>query len=553
MPVGKNEKGKVIKHEIKFLYSFKFMASSLDALVGNLEEDQLIQTKRIFGERADLLSRKGVYPYDWMDSFEKFNEVLPEKSDFYSKLNKDEISEKDYQHACKVWKEFGMKNMGEYHDLYLKTNVTLLADVFEAFRKPCLRDYGLDPCWYLTAPAFAWDSMLKMTRVKLELLKDSDMHQFFEKQIRGGVSTAFHRFAKENNKYMKYFDETQPSNFITYFDANSLYPTAMLEPLPVGNFAWMRKNELEKWEEFVEKEDVGCVLEVDLEYPAELHDDHNDYPLAPESLEMGGVKKLIPNFMDKKSMVLHGKSLQQYLSLGMKLKKIHRGIKFREEAFMKPFIELNTKLRTAAKNDFEKNFFKLISNSVYGKTLENVRNRVKVYIVNDEKQKRRLTSQPHYKHSTHFNENLAAVHMGKLEVRLNKPVYCGAAILDLSKHLMFSFHYEYAKKKWKGLKVLYTDTDSLIYNIPTEDVFADTAGDAEKWFDTSGYPKDHPSCIPVGKNKKVLEVFKDECGGKIISEFVGLRAKCYSIKMDGGSEKKNMQGCKKECKKRNHA
>ena len=184
------------------------MASCLDALVGNLEKDQLIQTKRIFGERADLLSRKGVYPYDWVDSFEKFEKVLPEKSEFYSKLNKEGISEDDYQHACRVWKEFGMKNMGEYHDLYLKSDVSLLSDVFEAFRKTCLKAYGLDPCWYLTAPAFFWDSMLKMTGVKLELLKDVDMHQFFEKQIRGGVSTAFHRFAKANNKYMKDFDET---------------------------------------------------------------------------------------------------------------------------------------------------------------------------------------------------------------------------------------------------------------------------------------------------------------------------------------------------------
>ena len=344
----KKGKQKVIKHEKKFVDSMKFMGSSLDALVRNLEKDQLVQMKRIFGDKADLLSRKGVYPYDWMDSFEKVNEVLPEKSDFFSKLNNHEISEKDYQHAINVWKEFGMKNMAEYHDIYLKTDVLLLADVFEAFRKPCLEAYGSDPCWYLTAPAFAWDSMLKMTGVRLELLKDVDMHQFFEKQIRGGVSTAFHRFEKANNKYMKDFDETQPSKFIMYFDANSLYPTAMLEPLPVGGFKWMWNNELKKWEEFVEKEGVGCLLEVD---------EHNDYPLAPESLEIGGVKKLIPNLRDKKSMVIHGKSLQQYLSLRMKLKKIHRGIKFKEEPFMNPFIGLNTKLRTAAENDFEKTFF----------------------------------------------------------------------------------------------------------------------------------------------------------------------------------------------------
>ena len=190
-----------------------------------------------------------------------------------------------------------------------------------------------------------------------------------------------------------------------------------------------------------------------------------------------------------------------------------------------------------------------MSNSVYGKTLENVRNRVNVYITNDEKQKRRLAAKPHFKHATHFGEDIAAVHMGKIEVDLNKPVYCGASILDLSKNIMYRFHYGYAKEKWRGLKVLYTDTDSLIYKIETEDVFADTAVDVEKWFDTSGYPKNHPSVIPVRRNKKVLGVFKDECGGKIIAEFAALRAKCYSVKMDEGSEKKACKGVKKNVKK----
>ena len=240
-----------------------------------------------------------------MESFEKFNEVFPGKEAFFSKLNGEGITDEDYQHACRVWKEFGMTNMGEYHEVYLKTDVLLLADVFENFRKPCLKDYGLDPCWHLTAPAFAWDSMLKLTGTELQLLKDLDMHLFFERQIRGGVSTAFHRFAKANNKYMKEFDPTQPSKFEMYFDANSLYATAMCEPLPVGGFEWMKEDELGKWEESVERKNVGCVLEVDLEYPRELHDFHNDYPLAPESLKIGGVKKPIPNLRNKKSMVLH--------------------------------------------------------------------------------------------------------------------------------------------------------------------------------------------------------------------------------------------------------
>ena len=232
----------------------KFMASSLDSLVKNLEKDQLIHTKSIFGDQTNLLSRKGVYPYDFMDSFEKFNYQLPEKEAFFSRLNNENISEDDFQHAKNVWKEFNMKTMAEYHDLYLKTDTTILADVFENFRKPCLATYGLDPCWYLTAPSFAWDSMLKMTKVRMQFLNDSEMHLFFENQIRGGVLTAFHRFAKANNKFMKDYDEKQPSNFLMHFDANSLYPTAMLEPLPVGNFKWMNENELKNWKEIFKKE-----------------------------------------------------------------------------------------------------------------------------------------------------------------------------------------------------------------------------------------------------------------------------------------------------------
>ena len=333
-----------------------------------------------------------------------------------------------------------------------------------------------------------------------------------------------------------------------YFDANSFYATAMCEPLSVDEFAWMEEDELLKWEEFVDGEGVGCVLEVDLEYPRELHDFHNDYPLAPESICVGGVEKLIPNIRDKKRMVLHGKNLQLYLSLGLKLKKIWRGVSFREEAFMKPYIELNTKLRTAAKNDFEKDFFKLMSNIVFGKTMENVRKRANVFLVNSRKEKSELVSKINFEKSAHFRRRLSAIHMQKLKVKMTKPIFCGAAILDLSKCIMYRFYYGYAKKKWEGLKVLCTDTDSLIYEIETEDVFADTAGDVFDWFDTSGYSKDHPAVeigFPVGKNKNVPGMFKDECGGKMMKEFAALRSKCYSVLMDDEGNKKKCKGVKK--------
>ena len=303
-----NKEGKKVeeKHEIRFLDSFKFMASSLDSLAGNLSKSDLskfIQTKKEFGEKYELLTKKGIYPYDYMNGFEKFSEEkLPPKKDFYSKLNDCGISEEEYEHAQKIWKEFKIQNLGEYHDLYLKSDVLLLADVFEEFRNICLENYALDPAWYYTSPGLSWDALLKHSKVKLELLTDPDKLLLFEKGIRGGISMISNRYGKANNKYMEEkYDPSQPSKYLAYLDANNLYGWAMMKPLPVGDFKWLSPLELENWKE------IPCILEVDLDYPKDLHDLHNDYPLAPERLKRDGVEKLIPNLLDKKNMFFTGK------------------------------------------------------------------------------------------------------------------------------------------------------------------------------------------------------------------------------------------------------
>ena len=212
---------------------------------------------------------------------------------------------------------------------------------------------------------------------------------------------------------------------------------------------------------------------------------------------------------------------------------------------MRSYIELNTRLRTEAKNDFEKDFFKLMNNSVFGKTMENIRNRVDVKLVNNQKKAKKLSVKPNFRHCIIFDENLVAIHMKRTKLTFNKPVYCGMAILDLSKTLMYDFHYKYIKPKYgKKAKLLMTDTDSLCYEIETEDFYQDISNDVEKGFDTSNFPKDHPSGIQ-GKNKKVPGMMKDETGGKIIEGFIGLRAKLYSYKMFEGKEEKKCKGIKK--------
>ena len=391
-----NKKGEKVevKHEIRFLDSFKFMASSLESLVGNLGLEKLKETRKEFGEKAELLSRKGIYPCDYMNGIKKFSEEkLPTKEKFFSKLNDCGVSDEDFDHAKRIWKEFGVKNLGEYHDLYLKSDVLLLTDVFEEFRNFCLENYSLDPAWYYTSPGLSWDALLKHSKIKLELLTDPDVLLLFEKGIRGGISMIPNRFGKANNKFMgDTFDPSQPSKFITYLDANNLYGWAMMKPLPVGDFKWMEEKELKHWKDF------PCILEVDLEYPRDLHDLHNDYPLAPERLKIKNVEKLIPNLWDKEKYIVHHENLKLYEELGLKVKKIHRGIKFREEAWMRSYIELNTRLRANGKNDFEKDFFKLMNNSVFGKTMENIRNRVDVKLVNNRGAAEKLSAKPNFKH-----------------------------------------------------------------------------------------------------------------------------------------------------------
>ena len=499
-----NKNGKIVavKQQLRFIDSYKFVASSLDKLVENLDKHCCVNTGKFYkGKQLSLLMRKGVYPYEYASSCERFDDKqLPPKEAFYSKLTDECISDDDYKHAHAVWDEFGMKTFKDYHDLYNVSDVLLLADVFENFRDVCMKNYQLDPAWYYTAPGLAWDACLKKTGVELELLSDPDMLLMFEKGIRGGISMISNRHGKANNSYMDdEYDDKRATKYITYLDANNLYGWAMCKPLATSNFKWMDDGELMSWKKH------ACILEVDLEYPKELHDLHNDYPLAPERLVLGKVEKLVPNLNDKIKYVIHYENLKLYESLGLKITKIHRGIKFEESTWLKQYIDLNTNIRANANNEFEKDFFKLMNNSVFGKTMENIRNRVDIRLVNIEKKAKKLAAKPNFKHCNIFDANLVAIHMKKTKLVFNKPVYLGMCILDLSKTLMYDFHYKYIKNKFNDkATLLFTDTDSLAYEIETEDFYKDISGDVHGLFDTSNFLKGHSSGIEVGCNKKVV-------------------------------------------------
>ncbi|CAB4408607.1 unnamed protein product [Rhizophagus irregularis] len=425
---------------LRFIDSLQFMKSSLDKLASNLGAEKCraqecsnpqhlwrIDVGRCFAhpknfkitrsqippELLEIYLKKGVYPYEYMNDWKKFEKTsLPPKGAFYSKLNETHISDKEYEYAQYVWEKAGCKTMQDYHDIYLKTDVLLLADIFQNFREMALKKYGLDPLWYYSTPGFAWDALFLMTEQKLDLITDQDMYMMVRTRI----------------------------TWWNLYDANNLYGWAMLQYLPTGNFHWVKeKNELFNIQRQIENNEIpddsseGYILKVKLEYPQALHSQHTDYPLAPERMKVkkewlskkqqeiiarSGQRytptdKLIPNLFDKDEYVVHYRNLQYYVSQGLVIKKVYEAIKFEQAPWMKPYIEFNTAERAKAKNDFEKDFYKLMNNSVFGKTMENLRKRVRVSVVQPQtypKKYKKLTSDPAFKGRKIFSENLVAIH-----------------------------------------------------------------------------------------------------------------------------------------------
>ena len=423
--------------------------------------------------------------------------------------------------------------------------MVLLANMFEAFRDTCLKHYKLDPAHFYTSPGLAWCACLKCTGIKLELLTNSDMFLMFEQGIRAGITQAIHKYASANNKYMgDKFNPNEDTTYLQYLDANNLYGWAMSQPLPAGGFKWVDVNPNEI-SELSTRTDKGYLLEVDVSYPKELHNPHNDLPFMCERMEINGVEKLVPNLRDKKNYIIHIQALNQALQHGLRLDGIHLVMEFDQSPWLKTYIDFNTQLRMAATNDFEKDFFELMNNSVFGKTMENIRKHRNIKLVTTEEKYLHTVMKPNFKSRVLFGENLMGCEMGKIKVVMNKPVYLGQAILDLSKIIMYEFHYDYMVPKYglEKLKLCYMDTDSLVYDIKTEDFYEDIADDVPARFDISGYYPNQP--LPVGLNKTIIGLMKDELGGKIMTEFVALRPKHYSYKVLDGLEDKKCKGIKK--------
>ena len=565
----KNGVTKNVYEYLRFIDSYRFLPSSLDKLVSYLPPENFKIMDTYFENyqpvEKELLHKKGFYPYNYFTNFDKFAEKeLPPLKYWTNSLkgNETSITETEYAHAQKVFAIFGCQCLGDYHDLYLKSDTLLLACVVEAFRKLCYDTYSLDPVHYFTSSHLSGDAFLKTCNADIELLTDREHLEMTENMIRGGVASVFSkRFFKANNKYQMSFNPDEESTFGFLVDANNLYGGVMEKlPLPTKDFRKVNVT-LEHVLQTPIDSPVGYILEVDLEYPDALHDLQEDFPLAPtkeivdgaflsdyqlnilERMGMKNVKtaKLVQTLNSKNNYTLHYLNLKLYVELGLVVRKVHRVLQFQQSTWLKPYIVKNTEKRQQSNNKFEESFFKLMNNSCYGKTLESKRNRVNVHLVRTILAAQKAVDKSLLKTIKIFDENLAAVTLKQTKIYWNKPTIVGACVLELAKYHMYNFHYK-VMKKFFDCQLVYSDTDSLLYEIKHPDLYQELVENHElkQNFDFSNYPRNHP--LFSDNNKMVTLLFKDEMGGKIMEEFVGLKPKMYSIKFDDGKQKLSAKG-----------
>lgn len=557
---------------IKFVDSFLFLSSSLqklvEILINNGYDFKAFHSFFSKYKYRNLLLRKGVFPYSYFSSPAIMSEqTLPQKEKFYNILTQNDISDSEYEHAQKVWNKFKCSKFADYVKIYQYTDVVLLAEVFNAFRKISLNYYELDAVNFFTTPDLTWHAGLKFINTSLQLLPDVDMYLMIEKGMRGGLTIIGDRYAKANNPYVKEsFDESLPINYIFYADVINLYGFSLCDSLPINGFRWLNDKEISKLNitSLSSEDDVGYILEVDLSYPSYLHKTQNELPLAPSHLIIkesmlspyqkrllkmydinisSNTRKLAPNFYDKQHYVVYSENLKYYLRKGLILQKIHRVLTFKRSKWLKPYIEFNNEKRKESSDEFHKSFFKLLNNAFFGKCCQNVRKRIRIKTALSKETCEKYLASPILENFQSVSDDLSMFQMKKTNLLLDKPIYVGFVVLELSKLHMYKIYYDRFKAHYNSnLRFCYSDTDSLILSIYTKNFYRDIKKYFGDLIDTSNYPSTHFLHSKVNANK--LGYLKDETASNIITEFVALKPKMYSVKLESET-KQTAKGVKK--------
>ena len=535
---------------IRFIDSYRFLSSGLDSLVKNLDEDDFKILKKEFPDNWQYLNKILAYPYEYFNSIDDYKKPIHnlENKDFFSKLKNKCPDDKEIDRTREIIKKFNIKNGKELTELYLKSDVISLADVFEKFIKISVEEFGINPLYCVSLPGYTWQCGMKYTDIKLQTLQDKDMILLLENNIRGGISSIMgHRYMKSNE-----------NKKILYFDANNLYGHSMSEPLPYDEIKFDKNIELEDILNTPDDSDIGYFIEVDLKYPDNIKQKTKNFPFAPENKKinpdnfndyMNEIKpdtyiqssKLICDWSNKKNYLIHYRMLKFYIRHGMVVDKIQNIISFRQSRWLEKYINFITQKRNKTENSFEKNFYKLLNNAFYGKTMENVRNRLKIkFIKKDDyreiiKQQSKLTFNGNHK----SYDNCDSYTFKQNEVLMDKPIYLGFTVLELSKLHMYETYYDILQPYFgqENIQLHYIDTDAFVLSLETQNIIEDLKN-LEDIFDFSNLDKNHE--LFSNKNKKVIGKFKIETPKNIfIDEFIVLRSKMYAFKCKDKKENKN--------------
>lgn len=544
----------------RFQDSYRLLPGSLERLSAQTPHTAFSHFENEFPEQSkrQLLMGKLPFCYTFYSSINSFNQTfLPHKMYFDNDLKDTKCLDKDYNRACDVWKQFNIKNCGDFMEIYLKSDVLSLTGIFLHARKKFYDVFKLDVCHFVSLSSYMWTCLLKNLKMPLPLLKNFDHYMFFRKAQYGGLCQATERHDKA--------DEAS-GTIIQYFDAVSLYLSSMcLEKFPSGNFRWMKNEELQKVDilHYDRASPKSCYLSVDIEYPDAVHDRLISLPPAPEKrkvqieelspytkkllLELGipyqsSCKRLVLDLNPKHNYVAHIATLQRVVKLGGKITKIHQGISFDQASMLTEFLEFIAGLRASAIDDLESELWKLSGNSIFGFSLLNVFQFQDFFLVFDENELKKLTSSPRFKRLDVFGENSVCVQLTPRCVTLSHPAYLGVTILALSKCRVFDFLDILSDFHGPNLSIPYIDTDGVLVkyrNCPPAK-YAKHLENILPHLDTSNFGVE--SRYFSIENKRKVGFWKDEAGSKTIHSFYCIRPKLYLIVFTDGSTSQRAKG-----------